>query len=324
MIDLRLEYPRPQLVRKDWLCLNGEWDFEIDDAENGEAKKFFERDSLDGKITVPYCPESVLSSVGKTDFMNCVWYKKDVEIPEAWRGRRVFLHIGAVDWRAKLWVNGRYVASHTGGYVPFDADITDFLAEGSNRITVAAYDHTRDGAQPTGKQSTKYGSYGCHYTRTTGIWQTVWLEPADGARLVNFKVFSDIETPSATFELEVTPQAMGGELTLETSYKGKPTGSASVKIASTSVTLSVPLTEKHLWDIGKGELYDLKIKVCSDEADCYFGLSQRQKGLRQVGAGSGLLSRRHLHRSLRRRPARRYRKLHEAGLQRRQAPREGL
>ena len=130
MVDLRKEYPRPQFVREDWICLNGEWDFEIDNAENGESLKFYERDALNGKITVPYCPESKLSGVGHTDFMNCVWYRKNIEIPAAWAGKRVILHFGAVDYKSKLYVNGKYVGSHRGGYTSFSFDITDKLTEG--------------------------------------------------------------------------------------------------------------------------------------------------------------------------------------------------
>ena len=274
MPDLRLEYPRPQLVRKDWLCLNGEWDFEVDNAESGEAREFFNRASLARTITVPYCPESPLSGVGTKDYMNCVWYKKDVVIPEDWRGRRVLLHIGAVDWHAKLWVNGVYAASHRGGYVPFDADITDFLKDGENRITVAAYDHTRAPEQPTGKQSVKYSSSGCHYTRVTGIWQSVWLEPVDGAHLVSFRVYPDILAPSVTFQLSLTPAAIGREVRLDTFFDGRPTGSARAVAASASVTLAVPLSEKHLWDVGQGNLYDVRIALPGDEVEAYFGLRE--------------------------------------------------
>ena len=102
MVDLRKEYPRPQFVRDNWVCLNGEWDFEIDNAENGESLKYFERETLEGKITVPYCPESKLSGVGHTDFMNCVWYRKAIEIPAEWAGKRVILHFGAVGGDAGL------------------------------------------------------------------------------------------------------------------------------------------------------------------------------------------------------------------------------
>ena len=149
MVDLRKEYPRPQLVREDWLCLNGQWEFEIDNSESGEAREFFKREKLDCEITVPYCPESELSGIGNKDYMNCVWYKKDVEIPAAWQGKRIMLHIGAIDYHAKLWVNEKYVAEHFGGYVPFDADITDALADGLNRITLCAYDDLRAGLQPS-------------------------------------------------------------------------------------------------------------------------------------------------------------------------------
>ncbi|MBE6591166.1 MAG: beta-galactosidase [Ruminococcaceae bacterium] len=279
MVDLRKEYPRPQLVREDWLCLNGQWEFEIDNSESGEAREFFKREKLDGEITVPYCPESELSGVGNKDYMNCVWYKKDVEIPADWKGKRIMLHIGAIDYHARLWVNGKYVASHRGGYVPFDADVTDALEEGSNRITVCAYDHLREGLQPSGKQAHKFASSGCHYTRTTGIWQSVWLEPVSPAHLISFKAFPNISSVSAAFELEISAPALGCVAKIKASYDGRPMGEAESEINCNSVSLNVKLNEKHLWDIKQGELYDLDITIekngeVLDSVRAYFGLRE--------------------------------------------------
>ena len=279
MVDLRKEYPRPQLVRSGWLCLNGEWEFEIDNGENGEGRKFFERPSLDQKITVPYCPESVLSGIGNTDYMNCVWYRKEVTIPAEAKGKRVLLHIGAVDYHAKLWVNGTYVGSHRGGYVPFDADITDALTDGKAVICLCAYDHLREGLQPSGKQAHKFSSSGCHYTRTTGIWQSVWLEWVDEAYTKGFKVYPDIASSSVSIQVELSEAAQGAELELVASYGGQEMGRAATTVHSNAATLSIALKEAHLWDIGKGELYDLSIRVkkngaLCDEAEAYFGLRE--------------------------------------------------
>lgn len=198
MVDLRKEYPRPQLQREDWLCLNGEWEFEIDSAEVGVWKKFWTRDHLDQKILVPYCPESDLSGIGHKGFMNCVWYCRSFTLPESFKSKRTVLHFGAVDYLATVYVNGQQIGTHKGGYTPFCFDITDALMEGENVIVLSAVDHGRSRCQPSGKQSERLGSYGCYYTRTTGIWQTVWLEPVDAAHVINFRAYPDISNGAVT------------------------------------------------------------------------------------------------------------------------------
>ena len=172
----RPEHPNPQWERKNWKNLNGTWQFEIDYSATGEERGLVEADSLCGSITVPFCPESKLSGVEVKDFMNCVWYKKSITLTEAdLKGNRVLFHIGACDYETKVWVNGKSTGfSHKGGYTPIDLDITPFVTAGDNLITVAAYDDIRSFKQPGGKQSARYASYRCYYTRTTGIWQTVW------------------------------------------------------------------------------------------------------------------------------------------------------
>ena len=172
----RSEHPRPDFERADWLCLNGEWEFEIDNSATGEQRGYYLRDKLDSVITVPFCPESELSGINNKDFMNCVWYRREVNVPKSFAGKRVILHIGACDYHTKVWVNGRYQGDHFGGYTPFCFDITDDIMDGKAVISVCAYDDLRSTEQPRGKQSDTYASYGCVYTRTTGIWQTVWLE----------------------------------------------------------------------------------------------------------------------------------------------------
>ena len=267
MVDLRKEYPRPQFVREDWICLNGEWDFEIDNAENGESLKFFERPALNGKITVPYCPESCLSGVGNKDFMNCVWYRKDIEIPASWAGKRVILHFGAVDYKSKLYVNGKYVGSHRGGYTSFSFDITDKLTEGGNYITLCAIDHLREHNQPSGKQSSLYHSHGCFYTRTTGIWQTVWMEAVDAKHIKSVKVYPDITAPAAQIRIAAPEQALGCIVKAVASYKGTVVGSAQTVISSRESGLQINLTEKHLWEVGKPELYDLALTMTDAEGN---------------------------------------------------------
>ena len=120
----RSEHPFPQFQREDWINLNGEWQFEVDSGKSGAERKLFEAQSLSGAITVPFCPESELSGIGNKDFMDCVWYKRKVTLPENFAGKRVILHIGACDYLSTVWVNGAEVGEHRGGYISFSFDIT--------------------------------------------------------------------------------------------------------------------------------------------------------------------------------------------------------
>ena len=173
----RPEHPKPQFQRNDWMNLNGTWDFEIDNGVSGKERKMFADYTFNSKINVPFCPESELSGVNNKDFMNAVWYKKVVELPWKASDGRTILNIGACDYTTTVWVNGTQVGfPHIGGYVAFSYDITSALADGNNTIVICAEDDIRSGNQPRGKQSALYYSHACDYTRTTGIWQTVWLE----------------------------------------------------------------------------------------------------------------------------------------------------
>ncbi|MBQ4087104.1 MAG: beta-galactosidase [Clostridia bacterium] len=274
----RNEYPRPQLVREGWVNLNGEWDFEIDHSMSGKDKEFFKRDSLNEKIIVPFCPESELSGVGYTDFMDCVWYRKNIEIPGNWSGKEIILHFGAVDYHAFVYVNGELVCEHKGGYTPFSANITPYLKESGNYITLCAEDLVRSGNQPAGKQCKKYHSKGCYYTRTTGIWQTVWMEAVEKAYIKNVKYTSNIETGTVFVQVQVPAEAVGGMLTVKTSFEGTETGTVSCKINSEETALSIELSELHLWDVGQGNLYDTEITLEKDGKEdviCgYFGMRE--------------------------------------------------
>ena len=269
----RSEYPRPDLVRRDWINLNGEWQFAEDHGESGRPRGMQKADApdelFDLKINVPFCRESKLSGLAHTDFCDCVWYRKKVVIPDEWRDKRTILHIGACDWRTEVWVNGKSAGVHTGGYISFSFDITEKLVPGENVITICAEDHLRSGNQAAGKQSTLYFSHGCSYTRTTGIWQTVWLECVPQFYVKSMKIFPDTEDQSVAVEFSVRG---AGVLTAVASYEGKEEGRASTEVTGNSAVIKMHLDDLWLWEIGNGRLYDLHITFGEDEIDSYFGM----------------------------------------------------
>lgn len=207
----RPEYPRPQWVRNDWINLNGTWQFEMDHGKSGKERGYEQSEHhLSGTITVPFCPESKLSGVAYTDFMAAVWYKREFSIPDAWMNGRILLHFGAVDYEAEIWVNGKAVGKHRGGYSSFHFDITPYVSSGTNVVTVYAEDDVRSGLQPRGKQSERFHSHGCDYTRTTGIWQTVWLEQVPEVYLSDMKVAADPDNACVHLEVKICGNAAGG------------------------------------------------------------------------------------------------------------------
>ena len=271
------EHPRPDRRRDDWLCLNGTWDFEIDNERSGIAKKYFERSEFDSKITVPFCPESVLSGIAHTDFMNAVWYKRDFTLPEQMNGKRIILHVDACDYFTTVFINSCEVGTHVGGYTSFAFDITKHLKDGENTVIIYAEDDTRSLMQVTGKQSMKYESRGCHYTRTTGIWQSVWLEAVEDAYVKSYKVFPNVSEPSVALDV-LTENAAGAVLNVKAYYDGRLVGKAESEVFSDSTSLNIKLSEKHLWELGAGRLYDLVFTLTkdgkSDILNGYFGLRE--------------------------------------------------
>ncbi len=267
----RPEHPNPQWKRDSFVNLNGEWMFEIDNGMSGEDRGLPSCDTLSSKITLPFCPESKLSGVGNTDFMYCVWYKKAISVTaEELDGNRVILHFGAADFETKLWVNGKRVGlSHVGGYVSFEYDITDALVAGDNLITVCCYDDTRAWTQPTGKQSRKAYSFGCFYTRTTGIWQTVWYEIVPKCYVKYAKMTPDLANCSVSISAELVGE---GDLEAKVYYEGRLVGEAKKSGLSCLGNLEITLSEKHVWEIGHGRLYDVVLTFGKDRVSTYFGL----------------------------------------------------
>ena len=190
----RPEYPRPQFERAAWINLNGIWTYTFDFGGSGLAQNYAASEGFDGRITVPFCPESSLSGVEYKDFITCMWYQRKVDVPAAWAGRRVLIHFGAVDFNCALYVNGQLAGRHWGGTVSFEFDITRFAPAGQTaNLVLLVEDDVRSGVQPGGKQSARFASWGCRYTRTTGIWQTVWMEAVDPCGLKRVYVRPDLD-----------------------------------------------------------------------------------------------------------------------------------
>ncbi|MBQ7934844.1 MAG: beta-galactosidase [Clostridia bacterium] len=275
----RAEHPKPQFMRQNWQNLNGIWQFEPDNANSGEARGLWqENQTFSLSIQVPFCPESKLSGIENVDFMNAVWYKRTVGITESQLQGNVILHFGAVDYKATVYVNGQVCGTHRGGYVSFSFNITKFLRSGKNTITLHAEDDTRDPLIPSGKQSSKYHSYGCYYTRTTGIWQTVWLEFVPKDYIISAKYYTD----PAHGILDIDARLCGsGCLQAEAFYQGRSMGKAECRSNGGRTLLHLPLAETHLWEVGNGRLYDLILTFNDDRVESYFGLrSLRLDGYR--------------------------------------------
>jgi beta-galactosidase/beta-glucuronidase len=282
-LDLvRPEFPRPQLVRDGgWLNLNGIWEFEMDFGRSGRERSVNKAASLGSEILVPYAPESKLSGIGHTDFIPAVWYRKSVHVPPSWSANRLLLHIGACDYRTWVYINGQEVGNHVGGYTPFSFDITKFVAGESNfTITVYAEDDPRSGAQTNGKQSQTYHSQGCDYTRTTGLWQTVWLESVPQTYVEHLRLTPLLDSGGALIEVraagDVAPR--GTKLRLTASSEGKKVGETTLPLSGTIAGGFLAINDPRAWAIDDPFLYDLKIELIApagetvDIVNSYFGL----------------------------------------------------
>ncbi len=275
----RSEYPRPQFVRERWLNLNGKWRFDFDDNNVGLKERWQENPPLQREITVPFAFQSPASGIGNNDFHDVVWYQRDFDIPADWNGSRVLLHFGAVDYRAWVWVNGTFAAYHQGGNTPFHADITPFLQEAGNSLVLRVEDSSTDLHQPRGKQYWQAESASIFYTRTTGIWQTVWLEPVSAICLQEMRLTPDIDRATLQAEFvfaETLPE--GVEIETEVTYQGASvaTSTHTPENARSAATLSLP-GELHLWSPENPALYDLTVRVKQagqivDEVQSYFGM----------------------------------------------------
>ncbi len=271
----RLEHPRPDFQRPDWLNLNGPWQFEVDAEGNGESRGLTTGTDLSGTILVPFCPESALSGIGNTEYMVHTWYRRTFEVPASMASKRLLLHFGAADWHARVWVNGKFAGEHRGGYSPFALEVTDLLEDGANEVVLHCYDKTNSGLQATGKQS--FGkSEGCVYTRTTGIWQTVWLEGVGETYLKEFALVPDLDNGRVLLTGKLDGPTPGAKVRVVALADGKPVGEETVAAAwQTSAT--VVIKNPKPWAPDTPFLYGLTIEITRDgkvvdSVKSYFGL----------------------------------------------------
>jgi beta-galactosidase/beta-glucuronidase len=274
----RPEHPKPQFKREAWINLNGQWDFVTDHEVVGIKENWQNNQSkFDKKITVPFCVESKLSGIGHTDFIKAVWYHRTFDLPKNWKDKRVFLHFGGVDYECLAWVNGKAVGRHYGGSVSFALEITDAVKKGENDLVVYAYDDVQSEVQPSGKQSTRRESYGVHYTRVTGIWQTVWLEARPKSFLESVRIVPDLDNNRFILTPTVNNYQRGLEFraTLLTPKGKKVASSRSSAESGSSVVLNV--RKPRPWGLDDPYLYDLRLELMDkgkviDSVKSYAGL----------------------------------------------------
>ena len=285
----RSEYPRPDRVRENWLCLNGQWDFAFDEKGVGLAENWQSRKSLDTEITVPFVYQCKLSGINDLRHSDFVWYHRTFSIPENFNGKRVILHFGAVDYKARVYLNGSFIGEHEGGYTPFSFDITHNVSDRKAvyDLTVCCEDPL-DTEIPRGKQSFRPEPFACWYTPSSGIWQSVWLEGVGMKYIEDVRITPDVD--NSTFRVEALLSAVpeNGTLKMDVSFKGVPVTTVDISASSRRVdnTVSLPhngtsLDGVYLWEPGRGNLYDLYLTLYengkeADKLSTYFGMRKIQ------------------------------------------------
>ena len=279
----RPEHPRPDFFRRDWEGLNGPWEFAFDDTDAGLRENWDAGTKPFPKtITVPFAYQAPLSGIGDESVHEIVWYRRKVTLPPAFASRRTLLHFGAVDWEADVWVNGRHAVHHEGGSTPFFADISPFVTGGEATVVVRAVDR-QDAAQPRGKQSWRGHRFGCWYTPTTGIWQSVWVEAVGAAALTGLMVDADLDRRQATLEVGLDHPGPDLELEAEVTFEGRPfrTVRATLNDRTPRLTVDLDWPEEldlgYVWRPGHPKLFDVVLTlrrngVETDRVESYFGV----------------------------------------------------
>ena len=261
----RPEYPRPQFERSEWINLNGQWSYTFDFSRSGMDRELFRSEGFDGQITVPFAPQSELSGVGFTDFIPEMWYQRRLEIPADWDGKRILLHFGAVDYIASIYIDGRIAGRHWGGSSSFTVDITRMVSAGkTHNLVIRVEDDERSGEYAKGKQCGRFASFGCEYTRTTGIWQTVWMEAVHKDGLKDVYVIPDLDQSRFVFRPEYYAVQQGQKLRIRIIDNGKTVSEKTIPATAQS---QAELTVKKVktWSPEDPYLYDIEYDVLSAE-----------------------------------------------------------
>ncbi|MHA1489645.1 MAG: glycoside hydrolase family 2 protein [Promethearchaeota archaeon] len=268
------EYPRPQLRRKEWKSLNGLWNYAI----RPKSERFIS--NFDGKILVPFPVESALSGVKeKLKPKQKLWYQRNFTIPKSWSEKRILLHFGAVDWEATIWVNGKEIGTHRGGYVPFSFEITDHVDENKdNELIISVWDPTQKCHQGRGKQTLI--PFGVFYTAISGIWQTVWLEPVQKTYIDNLKIVPDIDEETLNLNLKINNPQLKDKISIEIRDENSEILTTSGRIDQ---KFSLKIPNPKLWSPDKPFLYDIAVKLdrggkILDEVKSYFGMRKIRLG----------------------------------------------
>lgn len=279
----RPEYPRPQFQREQWVNLNGgDWTYRFDFGRSGKEQNLQTSEGFQDNIIVPFCPESPLSGVGHTDFINAMWYHRKLDIPQQWEGKRVMLNFGGVDYRAEIFIDGKSLFTHYGGGASFAVDITSAVTPGrKSDLVVYVEDDVRSWQQTGGKQSRRLNSYECLYTRVTGIWQTVWLEALEPGALKSCRITPDLDNSQFVFEPTFYDLDKDAKLRIRV-LDGKKVVSDKQINASNSTFVMTPVKNVKTWSPESPFLYDIEFTVTGpdgkviDKVSSYAGMRKAE------------------------------------------------
>lgn len=298
----RQEYPRPQFVRDQWINLNGTWQFQFDDKNVGEQEQYFNKETLDKEIQVPFVYQSKLSGIGERTIHEYVWYKKEVVIPK-YADKRTILHFGAVDYYCKVYVNGKFVGDHEGGHTSFSFDISNYLLDENQSITVKVYDPINDETIPRGKQFWEEEPRAIWYTNSTGIWQTVWVEQVNNDYLEKVRFTPDLDRGVVWMDFVLNKEAEISRanyyVKYKISFKNILIAEDQIKMNSLAEKRAVDIIQNKIfrtnfhdsgytWSPEHPNLFDVSIELC-DEKGTVLDKVQSYFGYRKVHTENGMV-----------------------------------